>query len=421
VPEYLVVLELSKSSRILALSLVALMLFAGAVARPVSALNPINPPPTFTLTGSPAVSGPTYAIVYNGNLWVSDFGANKVNEYAAPYTANEAPTLTFPVTSPAQLAFDSAGNLWVGSFYAGDVYEFDSPITNGESPSVTLSGMNQPQGVTINDGNLWVFSEGSGSVYEFSPAPTANMASPPTPILSLAGATEGVFDSSNDLWVSSYSGSSITEYASPVHSGEASSSTLHMANSGYAETIAFDGAGNLWAADPNPGTVDEFTAPLTNGETGTSMITNTASDSFWGISVDPSGNIWIGDYADNAVYEWSGLASSFSAPFPTHFPALPAVIPTTFTFNFKNSSSIVGKEVGLWGSGVIYNLPGYNPKVDFYPYAVNICSNAGNSTESIYGYFQTGQGHNATELYVYNWSSINTPSAGWPSETACKA
>ena len=119
--------------------------------------------------------------------------------------------------------------------------------------------------------------------------------------------------------------------------------------------------------------------------------------------------------------QWDAVGLAFAATGSTNGPPLPAVIPRHLTFNFKNSSSVVGNEVSLWGYGVMYNVPGFNPKADFYPYAVDICLNSNNSTISISGFYQYSSGNNATEFFVYNWSSINTPSAGWPSEPACQA
>ena len=189
-------LRFSKPSEVITLSFVAFMLLAGAAVRPASAIVGVSPSPNFTLTGTPALVGVTYAVIYSGNLWVSDYGAGKVNEYAAPFTVNEALTLSLSVGIPAQLAFDSGGNLWVGTF-GSNFYKFDSPITNGMSPSVTLSASGENTGVTLNGGNLWVFNWSAGSVYEFSPEPTAFVATP-APVLSAGSPIEGVFDSSNN-------------------------------------------------------------------------------------------------------------------------------------------------------------------------------------------------------------------------------
>jgi streptogramin lyase len=419
------VLQFSKPSKVLALSLVALMLLAGAVIRPASALSTVTPTPNFSFTGSPALNEPTYAIVYNGNLWVSDWGAGTIEEYAAPITANEAPTLTLDVGTPSQLAFDPSGNLWVGSFSSGHVLEFDAPITNLEAPSVTLGGLDDPAGVTLYQGNLWVFDYGAGNIYKYVPEPTSNIASPPAAILVQESAFEGAFDSSGNLWVGSVFGGGIDEYAAPVTSAEAVSGTLTTPLQGEGDeltSLSFDGAGNLFVGNSIPsGVVAEFASPVHNGEAFTTPITISSSDTIWGATIDQSGNIWVADFIDSTVYEFGGIASG-SAPTSPHIaPPLPTVIPKDWTYNFKNSSSIVGKEVGLWGYGVMYNVPGFNPKVDFYPYAVDICNNVSNSTISISGFFQYGQGNNATEFFVYNWSSIHTPSAGWPSELACKA
>jgi sugar lactone lactonase YvrE len=386
-----VVLELSK---VLGLSLVALMLLSGAVVRPASALNPINPPPTFTLTGTPALSGATYAVIYNGNLWVSQYGQDTVDEYTAPFTANEAPAIVLSVTYPAQLTFDPSGNLWVGSF-ASNVYEFDAPITNSEAASATLGGLSEPTGVVLLQGNLWVFSL-SSDVYEYAPEPSTNVASPPAAILTPLEPIEGAFDSSGNLWVALYNGG-INEYASPVHSGEAVTATLNTPGGFEVSSLAFDGAGNLWIGTPrNSGIVAEFQAPLTNGEAATSMITIASSDSIWGVTIDQSGNLWVGDYWDNAVYEFSGLASPF-VPTYNNQPPLPGVLPKHMTLNFGNAKPIIGNLVSAWGIGV-----------DKSPYMIGICNNAANSTMTIRGFSQLSSGNNATEFLAVDWLSLNT-------------
>jgi hypothetical protein len=61
------------------------MLLTGAAIRPASALTTVNPTPNLTLTGTPALIGVTYALVHNGDLWVSDYGANLVNECSTVY------------------------------------------------------------------------------------------------------------------------------------------------------------------------------------------------------------------------------------------------------------------------------------------------------------------------------------------------
>jgi ligand-binding sensor domain-containing protein len=411
------VLSFPNQSRVLALSLVALMVLAGTAIRPAAAIVSITPTPTFTLTGTPSLGGATAAIVENGNLWVADYGSNQIYEYAAPFTANEAPSVTLSVIEPQQLAFDSSGNLWVGT-WSQHVYEFAAPISNGASPSVTLSGLVEPTGVTLYGGSLWVFDEEASSVYQYNPVPTSNSASPPAAILTPPGAIEGAFDSSGNLWVGEYDGT-VAEYSSPVHSGESISATLTTT---FAEvsSVALDGAGNLWVASPrNSGGISEFTAPLTNGETPTTPITISSSDSAWGVTIDSSGNIWVGDYIDRAVYEFSGLAVPF-APAAGPVP-LPAIIPKQLTFNFNapNTPTIIGNVVGLWGNGVMYNLPGYKAATDIDPYDVAFCTLPSGGGISITSFVSVAPGNNATELFVSYYYNTVTSAQGWPTEPAC--
>jgi len=398
------------------------MLLTGAAIRPASALTTVNPTPNLTLTGTPALIGVTYALVHNGDLWVSDYGANLVNEYAAPFTANEAPTLSVTVGRPAQLAFDTAGNLWVGS-YTNGAYEFDSPITNGMSPSVTLTGFDEATGVVLHQGNLWVFDWEAGNVYEFSPEPTTFVATP-APVLSAGTPIEGVFDSSNNLWIANYaaSGNEVTEYSSPIHLGESPSNTLSLTSPDVATTIAMDGAGNLWVGTEGTGLVDEFTAPISIGESGVAKITVSSFDSIWGVSVDSMGNIWVGDYVDNLVYEFSGLAQGSSPSSPPS--PLPPVIPTTLTFAFSSFSGtapapIVGKLVGVEGAGILYNLPGYQQAGGVSPYAYSFCSIASQGLIQVSGFSDYQAGFNSSEIFVSNYASFVSNAQGWPTEPAC--
>lgn len=398
-----------------------MMLLAGGAMLPASATPGITPTPTLTLTGTPALSGPTSAVVHDGNLWVADYSSGKVYEYQGPsFTASEAPVVTLSVTYPQQLTFDASGNLWVGT-WSTSVYEFSAPIANGASPSVTLSGLNEPTGVTLHQGNLWVFSYGSSSVYQYSPEPTANSATPPTPILTPSSEpVEGAFDSSGNLWVANYSPATVSEYAGPVQSGESVSATLSVTGAADLSSLAFDGAGNLWVAAPyNSGVVTKFAAPLTNGEAGTSEITISSSDSIWGVSVDTAGNVWVASFSDSAAYEFSGLASPFNSQAPS---PLPSVIPTTLSFYFTGSSTngqMTGKLVSVEGDSILYNLPGYSPSSASSPFAISVCYLASEGLMRVTGFTTYQAGFNSTEILVSDYSSFLTNAQGWPTEAAC--
>ncbi|MDA4123246.1 MAG: hypothetical protein OK456_08720 [Thaumarchaeota archaeon] len=409
--------QLPQTSRLAALSLVALMFLAGGMIRPASAIVVVNPAPNFTLTGTPALIGPIQAVVHGGDLWVSDFGAGAIYAYPSPYTANEAPIITLTATGVGDLAFDSSGNLWAGGFAAsgGHVLEFDAPITNHEAASVNLNGFAEPSGVAVNQGNLWVF-DGNGNVYEYSPEPTMNMG-PNAPILTgLANTYVGAFDSNNNLWLVNLMGDTVSEYASPVFLGETSSLTLSVPHE--PTTLAFDGAGNLWVGEgsANSGIVDKFSAPITNMEVGTSEVTISTTNSIWGISVDSSSNLWVTDFSDGLVYEFTGLASGA----PSVPVSLPPVIAKNLVFQFSGKGGTVkGNLVGVEGGGIVYNLPGYTATPGVWVYTTSICFVASQDAIQISGFSYYQAGFNSSEIFVSGYASSLTNAQGWPTEPAC--
>jgi hypothetical protein len=420
------VLPISKPSKILALSFVALMLLTGAFIRPVSALPPTNPAPTFSLTGTPALEGPTFALVHDGGLWVSDYESGQIYEYAPPFSANEAPTVTLSAFEVQDITFDGAGNLWAGT-WDEDVYEFAGPtITNGELPSVTLSGLDEPTGVVVSGGSLWVTDYEAYAIYEYTPIPTSNSATPPTPMLTdadgLEAPVQSVFDGAGNLWVANYDAGNVVEYQAPITMGE--TPTLTLATTNYPVSLTFDSSGDLWVGSPynlpeTAGQIAEFPAPITNGETDTVQVTDSSTDSIWGISIDGSGNIWAADYENEAVYEFSGLVPAIPS-------SLPPVIPTTLQFAFNSFSGtppapMTGELVGVEGPGILYNLPGYQPEAGIAPYVISACSIPSQDLVRVNGFMDYQAGFNSTEILVLNYFNILNNAQGWPAEPICSS
>jgi len=128
----------------------------------------------------------------SGNLWVSDYGSDRVLEFKAPFTSgmsaslvigNGSCTLTTSTSlcSPRGIAFDSSGNLWVADTGYNRVLEFAPPFTGGASivlgqsdftselfPATSQSSFYDPEDLAFDaSGNLWVSDNGNSRILEF--------------------------------------------------------------------------------------------------------------------------------------------------------------------------------------------------------------------------------------------------------------
>lgn len=339
------------SGRIVAcVAVLVLFLVSGILASPrtyafasgQAASLVIGEPDFLTRGGGNATANPTDlsspgGIIFDssGNLWVADSAYNRVLEFKAPLSTDEAaslvlgkPNLTAStdacyyslivnpscLDNPAGLAFDSSGNLWVSDSTNARVLEFKTPFSNGENASIVLGRNN--------------FTTGNSNDATPS-ASTLNSA-----IGGLGGLT---FDSSGNLWVTDSGWNRVLEFQPPFSNGEAASIVIGQQNftSGvYAnypgcqlgqacptasslqgpDDVKFDSSGNMWIADATPFRVLEFKAPFTNGMSASLVIGEPDFNTYRGgsiigcevvpsaqcvfpysIAFDKSGALWVGD------------------------------------------------------------------------------------------------------------------------------
>ncbi len=132
----------------------------------------------------------------NGNIWVAD--GIRVLEYTTPFVTHENASLvigqnTFTNSStvadptgldlPYAVAFDSSHDLWVADYGNNRVLEYNAPLSTGEAASLvigqpnftsdatppvlspTATTLNHPWGITFDsNGNLWVADYGAARV-----------------------------------------------------------------------------------------------------------------------------------------------------------------------------------------------------------------------------------------------------------------
>jgi len=253
-----------------------------------------------------------------GNLWVADFINNRVLEYAAPVTTGEAASVvigqgTFTtgtsgttattLFNPAGISFDSAGNLWVVDFGNNRVLKYAAPITTGEAATVvvgqgtftsgtsgtTATTLTNPAGISFDSGgNLWVGDTNNNRVLEYAAPITTGEAA--TVVVGQGTFTTGTADTT------------ATTLTHPIG-------------------ISFDSAGNLWVGDDTNNRALKYAVPITTGEAATLVVgqgtfttftagtTATTLSAPFGISFDSAGNLWVADFNNNRVLKYPATIS----------------------------------------------------------------------------------------------------------------
>jgi len=214
-----------------------------------------------------------YALAFDSskNLWVSEFGNNRVLEFKYPFSTDEAASVVLGqsgfgtngftpsatgLNGPDGMAFDSSGNLWVAQLYAERVTEF----VPGTAPCSAGQFCNDmPASLVIGQGSFTSETAATNSTNFDTPAGLA-------------------FDSSGNLWVSDSYNNRVLEFA------QGSGFTNHEAAS-----------------------VVLGQTSLTSGVQG---VSSTGMYEPWGITFDSSGNLWVGDYENNRVLQFQGSSSS---------------------------------------------------------------------------------------------------------------
>ena len=237
----------------------------------------------------------------SGDLWVVDVNNNRVLEYVAPFTTDEAASVVIGQTgfnsgaanaafascngspvvagtvsacglsNPIAVGFDSSGNLWVGDVNNNRVLEYAAPFSTGEAASLVIGQTSFAGGVANA-----AFASCNGSPVVAGTVSACGLSGPHNP----------AFDSSGNLWLSDFNNNRVLEYTHPFSNGEASSLVLgqpdFVTNTALNPTqssldapfgVTFDSSGDLWVADQQNYRILEF--QLSAGGTATGAQSST--------------------------------------------------------------------------------------------------------------------------------------------------
>ena len=322
-----------------------------------------------TAANASNLGGNNYAAAFDssGDLWVTDWTFDRVLEYVPPFSNGMAASLvlgqssftgTFPGTSatnlsrPDGIAFDAQGDLWVSDFGNNRVLEFVPPFTTGEAASVVLgqssftghlgsataTNLTEPAGLGFSGGTLWVADYDNNRVVGYpAPQTTGEAATlvlgqsdltgylPALSATNLSDPAWVTFDSRGNAWIADYGNDRALEFPAPLSTGEAATLVLGQENFTLDNAtgpnalsgpngVLVDSAGNVWVADSGDNRVVEFLGPtftsfqapvlaLGQGNTSTTFASLGPSGLNYPAAVlqDPHGNLWVCDLGNNRV------------------------------------------------------------------------------------------------------------------------
>ncbi len=263
----------------------------------------------FEVPIAPAVDG-------NGNVWVSDFYKNRVEEFspAGPFIAayGTSGTGNGQFKEPGGLDVNqSTGNVYISDVGNNRVEELSS--TGGFVRAFGSLGsgsgqLNHPGGIRIDSsGNVWVADTHNNRIEEFSSTGTfvatygtagiGNGQFKDPGDIAFSGGNLYVTDSGNNrIQELSTSGTYINQFGTEgVNSGQLKSP----------EAIAADATGNLYVTDWGNDRIEEFAA---NGSfLGTFGAEGTGEGQFTepiGIAINAAGDVYVADAGNNRVEKW---------------------------------------------------------------------------------------------------------------------
>ena len=292
-----------------------------------------------------------------GRLWVADYDNNRVLMYEdaanlpefgatadlvlgqPDFSTRTAATSRIKMSGPVGVHFDVAGNLWVADFGNNRVLRFDSAATLGDgAPATAVFGqpdfvtgvadagnptMSSPVAVLLDPaGRLWVAEQESHRVLRFDAATTLASGSPANGVL---GQTD---------FVTSSGGSTPAKLNVPSALAMDRKGTLYVAEYENHRVIYHRNP----AAKSNGATPDGVIGQpdLATFTPGTSA--QNLNLPYGGLDFDAAGNLWISDYNNNRAIRFPG---DFNATAPAVTSRVPKIITRAF-LSVKGTASDPG-------------------------------------------------------------------------------
>jgi YVTN family beta-propeller protein len=270
-----------------------------------------TPTPTPTPIPTPTAT-PTTPPTTSSHVYIANYGAGNVAQYAPPFSNTSVPTATFGDTTPVGGPVGIAANATyiVTSHITGSAYAYRQPVSASSTPIATFGGSAFGLMTFDAQGNLWATSQNS-SVVEYVP-PFTNSTTESKDLTNGFTSSYGIaFDASGNLYVSnSDSSANIVVYAPPYTS--VSNTYANPTPNARLHGIAVNGS-NLYVADTFNNLIYIYTLP---------MSTNIPADMFsatapLGLAFDANGTLYVTSQGTNQVQVFNPPFNSGSRPAAT--------------------------------------------------------------------------------------------------------
>ncbi len=300
----------------------------GIIGQPDSASN--SPNRGLTVSTDTLFYPSSVAVDSSSNVWVTDYGNNRVLRFPAPATGSDAiadlvlgqadylsghanrggTTAAGTLNTPGTVVVDGS-HVWVTDEFNNRVVRYASPFTNGQDADLLL-------------GQAGFTSNASGTTQT-----------------TLSGPRSVAAEVSGAVWVSDTGNNRVLKYAVPATGGPAdlvlgqTDFISGSANSGgitptaagfdYVYGVTVSSAGDVWVADENNNRVVRFTTPTVSGQAadlvlgqpdfvqysnnrGAALPAENTLSSPLCATLNSSGNLWVADYGNNRALKFAFIS-----------------------------------------------------------------------------------------------------------------
>ncbi len=337
-------------------------LTAGALTPPGSSASSGPAAPTEIVANNQQIRNPTDPVFSNGYLYVPNSGNGSVSQVSPTgvVTGGSTPFINAGLNVPVGIAVYN-GNIYVTNF-GGTNTVSEAPLQGGTATAY-IQNYSNPNGVAFDSqGNLFFCQKGQNEIFEVPAGTTSPMEYVQNSMLpagspQLSGPIDLVIDGGN-LYVASATNNTIDEVT-----GKNQIKTVPSGNLlSEPNSLAVDPANNdLYVYNGGNGNIIDV--PTAAGGTPTTYYTAGStvyqqSGEFAGLAFDPAGNLYVAYYGNNTIWKFAASGSS-SLYEGQSFPEQ-----TVFHFTDSNSSDTASQftaQITL-GDGKTFNIgPGATP------------------------------------------------------------